>query len=110
MNKITQFFSLVLIAVIAIAGFLYFSGQQDLTLTLSLKSTPVAPPTAGPIERLKNNLLLILALLVAQVVLGIMNVVLSLPMLVAVLHNTVALGLLLSLIGLLHKIVNNPKA
>jgi len=29
MNKITQFFSLVLIAVIAIAGFLYFSGQQD---------------------------------------------------------------------------------
>ena len=45
-----------------------------------------------------------------QVVLGIMNVVLSLPMLVAVLHNAVALGLLLSLIGLLHKIVNNPKA
>ncbi len=45
-----------------------------------------------------------------QVVLGIMNVVLSLPMLVAVLHNAVALGLLLSLIGLLHKIVNNSKA
>ena len=60
--------------------------------------------------RLKNNLMLILTLLVAQVVLGIMNVVLSLPMLVAVLHNAVALGLLLSLIGLLHKIVNNPKA
>jgi len=60
--------------------------------------------------RLKNNLLLILALLVTQVVLGIMNVVLSLPMAVAVLHNAVALGLLLSLIGLLHKIVNNPKA
>ena len=59
---------------------------------------------------LKKNLLLILALLVAQVVLGIMNVVLSLPMLVAVLHNAVALGLLLSLIGLLHKIVNSPKA
>ena len=55
MNKIAQFFSLVLIAVIAIAGFLYFSGQQDLTLTLSLKSTPVAPPTAGPIERLKKS-------------------------------------------------------
>jgi protein SCO1/2 len=30
MNKITQFFSLVLIAVIAIAGFLYFGGQQDI--------------------------------------------------------------------------------
>ena len=61
-------------------------------------------------SRLKNYLLLILALLVTQVVLGIMNVVLSLPMLVAVLHNAVALGLLLSLIGLLHKIVNNSKA
>jgi len=60
--------------------------------------------------RLKNNLLLILSLLVLQVVLGIMNVILSLPMLVAVLHNAVALGLLLSLIGLLHKIVKNPKA
>ena len=60
--------------------------------------------------RLKNNLMLILTLLVAQVVLGIMNVVLSLPILVAILHNAVALGLLLSLIGLLHKIVNNPKA
>ena len=30
MNKVTQFFSLVLIAVIAIAGFLYFGGQQDI--------------------------------------------------------------------------------
>ena len=30
MNKITQFFSLVLIAVIAIAGFLYSGGQQDI--------------------------------------------------------------------------------
>jgi len=30
MNKVTQFFSLVLIAVIVIAGFLYFGGQQDI--------------------------------------------------------------------------------
>jgi protein SCO1/2 len=30
MNKITQFFSLVLTAVIAITGFLYFGGQQDI--------------------------------------------------------------------------------
>ena len=30
MNKVTQFISLVLIAVIAIAGFLYFGGQQDI--------------------------------------------------------------------------------
>ena len=30
MNKIAQYFSLVLIALIAIAGFLYFGGQQDI--------------------------------------------------------------------------------
>jgi len=30
MNKVTQFFSLVLIAVIVIAGFLYFGSQQDI--------------------------------------------------------------------------------
>ena len=30
MNKITQFFSLVFLTVIAIAGFLYFGGQQDI--------------------------------------------------------------------------------
>jgi len=30
MNKATQFFSLVLMAVIAIAGFLYFGSQQDI--------------------------------------------------------------------------------
>ena len=30
MNKTTQFFSLVLIAFVAISGFLYFSGQQDI--------------------------------------------------------------------------------
>ena len=30
MNKVTQFFSLVLTAVIAITGFLYFGGQQDI--------------------------------------------------------------------------------
>ena len=30
MNKITQFFSLVLIAFVAISGVLYFSGQQDI--------------------------------------------------------------------------------
>jgi len=39
--------------------------------------------------------------------LGILNVVFSLPMLVAVLHNAVALGLLLSLLGLAHKVYKN---
>jgi len=30
MNKVTQFFSLVLIAIIVIASFLYFGGQKDI--------------------------------------------------------------------------------
>ena len=55
MNKITQFFSLVLIAVIAIAGFLYFDGQQDIE---GLKKT-VAPtaslyPEAKPFSEKLN--------------------------------------------------------
>jgi len=53
---------------------------------------------------LKNNLLLIGGLLAVQVILGILNVVLSLPMFIAVLHNTFALLLLLSIVGLIHKI------
>ena len=55
MNKITQFFSLVLITVIAIAGFLYFGGQQDIE---GLKKT-VAPtaslyPEAKPFSEKLN--------------------------------------------------------
>ena len=57
---------------------------------------------------LKNNLFLMLILLVAQVALGIINVVMSLPMFAAVMHNAVALGLLLSLTSLAHKVFNNP--
>jgi len=53
---------------------------------------------------LKSNLLLIGGLLIAQVTLGILNVMLSIPMVIAVLHNAVALLLLLSLIALTHKI------
>lgn len=57
---------------------------------------------------LKNNLFLILILLAAQIALGVINVVMSLPMFAAVMHNAVALGLLLSLISLAHKIFKNP--
>jgi cytochrome c oxidase assembly protein subunit 15 len=57
---------------------------------------------------LKNNLFLILILLALQVALGVINVVMSLPMFAAVMHNVVALGLLLSLISLAHKIFKNP--
>ncbi len=53
---------------------------------------------------LKDNLLLIGGLLIAQVSLGILNIVLSLPMVIAVLHNAVALLLLLSIVSLIHKI------
>ena len=58
---------------------------------------------------LKGNLVLVILALTAQVILGILNVVLSLPMLVAVLHNAVALGLLLSLLGLTHKVYKNQQ-
>ena len=53
---------------------------------------------------LKDNLLLIGGLLIAQVSLGILNIILSLPMVIAVLHNAVALLLLLSIVSLIHKI------
>jgi cytochrome c oxidase assembly protein subunit 15 len=58
---------------------------------------------------LKSSLLLIGGLLIVQVTLGILNVLLSIPMVVAVLHNAVALLLLLSLIALAHKIFRTPE-
>ncbi|RUM83798.1 MAG: heme A synthase [Candidatus Thioglobus sp.] len=53
---------------------------------------------------LKSNLVLIGSLLMVQVTLGILNVLLSLPIVVAVLHNAVALLLLLSIVALIHKV------
>ena len=58
---------------------------------------------------LRNNIFIILLLLSIQVGLGIINVVMSLPMFAAVMHNAVALGLLLSLISLAHKVFKNHK-
>jgi len=53
---------------------------------------------------LKSNLVLIGSLLIVQITLGILNVLLSLPIVVAVLHNAVALLLLLSIVALIHKV------
>jgi cytochrome c oxidase assembly protein subunit 15 len=58
--------------------------------------------------QLKSNLVWIGALLTTQVILGILNVLLSIPMAIAVLHNAVALLLLLSILALLHKITRTP--
>ena len=52
---------------------------------------------------LKKHRLLIGSLLTIQISLGILNVILSLPISIAVLHNGVALLLLLSLVSLIHK-------
>lgn len=52
---------------------------------------------------LRGNLTLIGSLLITQITLGILNVLLSIPMIIAVLHNVVALLLLLSMVGLAHK-------
>jgi cytochrome c oxidase assembly protein subunit 15 len=52
--------------------------------------------------------MLIGGLLVAQVTLGVLNVLLSIPMAIAVLHNMVALLLLLSVLALLHKVIRVP--
>lgn len=53
---------------------------------------------------LRRHRLLIGGLLAIQISLGILNIVLSLPITIAVLHNGVALLLLLSIISLAHKI------
>ncbi|MDE0948867.1 MAG: COX15/CtaA family protein, partial [Candidatus Thioglobus sp.] len=58
----------------------------------------------------QKNIVIVLALLGVQVALGIINVVMSLPMFAAVMHNAVALGLLLSLISLAHKMFNQDTA
>jgi len=55
MNKVTQFFSLVLIAVIAIAGFLYFGSQQDIEgLKKSVAPTASLYPEAQSISEKLN--------------------------------------------------------
>jgi protein SCO1/2 len=55
MNKTTQFFSLVLIALVAIAGFLYFGGQQDIEgLKKSVAPTASLYPEAKSISEKLN--------------------------------------------------------
>ncbi|SMN12969.1 Heme A synthase, cytochrome oxidase biogenesis protein Cox15-CtaA [Bathymodiolus heckerae thiotrophic gill symbiont] len=57
---------------------------------------------------LRECLTLIGGLLVVQITLGILNVVLSIPMAIATLHNAMALLLLLSVIALIHKVFKMP--
>jgi cytochrome c oxidase assembly protein subunit 15 len=58
---------------------------------------------------LKTNLLLTAGLLFIQVVFGIINVLYSIPIAIAVTHNALALMLLLSLVGLAHKIYKSTR-
>ncbi|NBQ33989.1 MAG: heme A synthase [Gammaproteobacteria bacterium] len=54
-------------------------------------------------RHMKGNVVAIALILFTQIVLGIINVVWSLPLPVAVAHNAVALMLLLSILALIHK-------
>jgi len=71
-----------------------------LALSFTLKSYPT----------LKKNIAVVLALLAIQVALGIVNVVMSLPIFAATMHNVVALALLLSLINLAHMMFKKENA
>ncbi|SFV88489.1 Heme A synthase, cytochrome oxidase biogenesis protein Cox15-CtaA [hydrothermal vent metagenome] len=59
-------------------------------------------------SHLKPNLVLISGLLAIQVTLGVVNVLFSIPMAIATLHNIGALLLLLSVLALLHKVIKVP--
>ena len=55
MNKITQFISLILIALVAIAYFLYFGGQQDIEgLKKSVAPTASLYPDAKSFSEKRN--------------------------------------------------------
>ena len=71
-----------------------------LALSFTLKSYPA----------LKKSIAVVLALLAIQVALGIVNVVMSLPIFAATMHNVVALALLLSLINLAHMMFKKENA
>ena len=59
---------------------------------------------------LRKSVYIVLALLTIQVALGIINVVMSLPMFAATMHNVVGLALLLSLVNLAHKMFSKENA
>ena len=61
-------------------------------------------------KALRKSVLTVLALLTIQVALGIINVVMSLPMFAATMHNVVGLALLLSLVNLAHKMFTKENA
>ena len=59
---------------------------------------------------LRKSIIIVLALLTIQVALGVINVVMSLPMFAATMHNVVGLALLLSLVNLAHKMFSKENA
>ena len=59
---------------------------------------------------LRKSILIVLTLLTIQVALGIINVIMSLPMFAATMHNVVGLALLLSLVNLAHKMFTKENA
>ena len=61
------------------------------------------------VHAIKNSAVILLSLLVLQVALGISNIWFSLPLIIAVAHNLVAVCLMLSLITLAYKLRQNPK-
>ena len=68
-------------------------------LTLSL----ILLASIARYRHMKGNVIAIALILFTQIVLGIVNVMWSLPLPVAVAHNAVALMLLLSILALIHK-------
>jgi len=61
-------------------------------------------------QALRKSVLIVLALLAAQVAFGIINVLMSLPIFSATMHNVVGLALLLSLVNLAHKMFTKKAA
>jgi len=61
-------------------------------------------------QSLRKSVLIVLALLAAQVAFGIINVLMSLPIFSATMHNVVGLALLLSLVNLAHKMFTKKAA
>jgi len=75
---------------------------------LYLGSLALYTVLARGMESMRRAGFVVLLVLITQISLGIANVVLSLPLPVAVAHNSVAALLLLSLVAMLHKLVPNP--
>ena len=89
-------FAVVVLTVVSVLGaLLIVTAESSIALSSSMSQ---------PAPNLKRHGVLILALLTLQLTLGVANVVLGLPLAVAVAHNAGAALLLLSLITLLYRL------